>query len=225
MLHLFTHIPKTGGTSFKHSVIELNVAPERVYKFKGLRRFLLDSLSSYTFVDGHFPYGVHLFTRQKCIYYTILRDPIDHAISFYNFVRQCDYPNYKHPLLDQAKRLSFMEFTEKHANLQTRMLAGFPWNRILNSNSPRQLQIAMKHLEHKYCDFGFLHDLESFERKIAARFEWKCNPVYEQSKITRVRPKVQDLSREELKKLQTIQSLDLQLFSFAESLQARRSSD
>lgn len=218
MLHLFTHIPKTGGTSFKRSVIDLNFEEQNLYKFRGIKHFLSRPPQKDSFIDGHFSYGVHIFTFQKCVYYTILRQPVDHAISFYNFVKQCDYPGYKHPLLRDAQSLSLVEFTRKHANLQTRMLAGIPWERLLSPQNRLLLAVAKRHLKKKYFCFGFLENLEEFEQRVAGEFGWSCKPIYEQSKITRVRPRVDELDKDTLSQIEEIQKLDLELYKFATSI-------
>ena len=92
LLQVFVHIPKTGGTSFKKSCIVNNYKNSSIFNYRGLRHFALSSLRGVDFVDGHVGYGVHLMTHRKCEYFTLLRDPLDQAMSYYYFVRQCNYP-------------------------------------------------------------------------------------------------------------------------------------
>jgi hypothetical protein len=215
MLHLFTHVPKTGGTSFKRSVVDLNFAPPEIYRYHGLRSFALDRLPESAFVEGHYPYGLHWFTKQKCAYYAILRDPIDHAISHYHFVRQCDYPKYQHPQLLSAKRLDLVDFTRLHANMQTRMIAGFPWNRLAPNSAERLLRIAITNLTENYACFGVLEQIESFEQRVALINRWRYQPMYEKTKVTRNRPKANELSKVDFEALSEIQGLDVRLYAYA----------
>ena len=219
VLFVLTHIPKTDGTSFKRSVIDLNVNQDRVFKYSGIRSFLSNDMQDYDFVDGHCEFGIHRLSNRKVIYGVILREPIDHAISLYHFIQQSESATYQHPLLKATKEKSLFEFMHEYRNPQTKVVAGFPWNRLLPRTSSILLKLAMMHLSKCYQFVGTLDRIVDFEKAVAKSFNWRVQPVYETSKKAALRPKVDELSVVEQKGLRSALSLDIELFEYARSLE------
>ena len=220
---LFTHIPKTAGTSFKESVIYPNV--ERIRKFSGFKDLILNRRKDFDAMEGHYPYGVHYFIPAPVYYITILRKPLDHAISYYHFVKQCDYSNYKHPSLEDAKRYDLQTFytLPKYANMQTKFIAGFPFNRMgAVIGQKRLLAIAKKNLTKRYHSFGLLSQIDLYQEHVAKEFGWKNMSIVNQSKQTRSRPKEMELSASVRHAIEQSNALDFELYRFAEQAFNRR---
>jgi hypothetical protein len=97
------------------------------------------------------------------------------------------------------------------------MVAGFPWNRLLPTSTERLLRIAKKHLTKNYLCFGLLEQIETFQQKVASINGWKHQPVYEQTKITRNRPKVEDLPEADALALSEVQKFDIRLYAYAKT--------
>src|SRR5882724_3637635 len=93
-------------------VIIPNIAPDKILPFEGMRALLRDGRKPFDFLDGHYPYGIHRFGSGSTpiTYITILREPLDRAISNYYFVKQCDTADYQHPDLADVKRSDLGEF-------------------------------------------------------------------------------------------------------------------
>ena len=88
---VFLHIPKAGGTSFIDLLGRrfgpLDVLPVGREGSGSVTRSLADA-GRYPFVYGHFPYdAVNLFSRRPFLF-TVLRDPVERAISAFWFMKQ-----------------------------------------------------------------------------------------------------------------------------------------
>lgn len=224
-LIVFTHVPKTSGTSFRKSLIEPNFAPEEIFRYGGARDFVARCEPSHSFAWGHMPSGAHLLTRREVAYVTFLRDPVDRAVSYYYFVRDSDPRAYKHPERDRADALSLTEFYEqpRYRNWQTRFLAGLPYHYAYpRLSSPRFDQAMLRHaaanLRDRYACFGvqerFADSLALFQR----RFEWRRRDQVSRHKATGKRPELADLDASTRGALREANSLDQSLYELAVEL-------
>lgn len=86
----FTHIPKTAGTSIHKSVFVPNVSDAQRRSPRGVRELLMNR-SSFQYMGGHMPYGYHRFVPQakSPLYFVVLRNPIERAISHYYNIGSC----------------------------------------------------------------------------------------------------------------------------------------
>ncbi len=221
-LIIFTHIPKTSGTSFMRTVVEPNILSSSIYRYRRISDFIHDNLKQYTVVAGHVPYGLHHFTNRKVEYITFLRDPIDRAVSFYYFIKAADKNIYKHPLRDYADSVTLKEFYEnrKFQNQQTRFIAGFFSDRLypIVSHTTLEKQIlksAINNLKNNYTCFGILEEFEKSNAIFQKKFGWKKTVKVAPQKRTGKRPKISELDHETLQSLRQNNSLDLQLYEFA----------
>ena len=137
---------------------------------------------------GHFPYGVHhVLGKGPFHYLTILRDPVDRAVSFYNYVLLCEQGNpghpgdYRwHPALPDAKRYPIDQFyeLERYRNVQAKFTAGYLWDRPRDAapgwfrdvvaTDERLLRKATFNLTHRYWYYGFLERIDDAQEVIAS---------------------------------------------------------
>lgn len=226
MITIFTHIPKTSGTSFFTNLITANVPKEEIYQVRGLWRLFSEGLpKEKSVIVGHQPYGLHQFLPgQDVRYITWLREPVDRAVSFYYFVKNGDGIKYRHPLRECAESLSLADFCRLRQiqNMQTRYLAGIIYDRlydvmpeILRRNLV--LQPALKNLKEQYRVFGLLERLEESYSWFQKELDWPhridkgINPV----KVAQNRPAVSELDSRILEAIQGANELDIELYANA----------
>ena len=225
-LFIFTHIPKTSGTSLIKELAEPNLGSTKIARIGSFQRLMRGCKEDFNFISGHFPYGVHHFTHRDVKYITFLRDPIDRAVSFYYFVQQDgDNPKTRHPLCDYAESVSLKDFylDKQFHNLQTRYTAGLLFHKsytFLDSLGleNKVLERAISNLRNRYFFFGFLEEREESLQTLARKLKWNKGVKVSPQKKTRLRVKVNDLDNETLQVLKFANRLDQKLYDFAFSI-------
>lgn len=211
---IFTHIPKTAGTSFRKEVVEANCS--RFYHHKGsLAKGIVRIIKSNPdVVAGHFAFGIHKFLFSKYRYLSFFREPVDRAISHYYFIRQSKYPTYEHPKWKDCMNYPIEEIyaSRKLAdNLQTRFISGIRSNRNVSS---RDLYLAKKNLDEYYDVFGIQEYYSESVDIICKQYDWVKPKVDigSREKKTNTKSPVSEAIREKLKH---DHSFDLDLYNYA----------
>ena len=146
-LFVFLHIPKCGGTSLNAFLERLFKGAFRKYHPRFDEHSKLSPLEAQNTMclSSHVPYPLHKrytydlneggaqselhsFEKRKCLYFTVLRDPIERLISYYNFV--INWPIHHHyeklkdyPINDFFEYL-IMRGDPEIQNLMTKLLMG-----------------------------------------------------------------------------------------------------
>lgn len=140
---MLLHIEKTSATSIRKSVLEPNLSCRRVGSMRAALAERVragaggragpqgaDPVDCY---HGHVAHGFHHVVGIQPRYVTVLRDPVDRAVSFYYFVKDIERTDLfeRHPLRDYADSVTVAQFFEnpRFANVQTRRLAGIAYDR------------------------------------------------------------------------------------------------
>ena len=95
----FIHLPKNAGTTLI-SIIDNHFELEEICSTQlwwELTKISRKELLKYKFFRGHFIYGIYNFLPSKPAYITMLRHPVERAISIYEFWR-----NTSNKWLDKA---------------------------------------------------------------------------------------------------------------------------
>lgn len=221
-LIVFTHIPKTAGTFFQKKFIEANVPSDKCYTTAGLKQFIQKSSDNYQLFYGHLPYGVHLLTPRSVRYITLLREPIDRAISFYYSMKEVDIKIYKHPFREYADSLTLKDFYKNRnlQNVQTRFIAGLLSDKLY-PKLPSQyidnftLYLAQKNLVNYIYGISDRLDesIELFTKKLSWTYPIDMIPY----RKTKNRPTKDDLDQETIQILLKANALDIKLYEFAQN--------
>lgn len=242
---IFTHIPKTAGTSFLRVLLKDNVEESRICFFspgfgfpestvvRGFKGLLFSRATRFQFYSGHLPYGIHHCIRGRAHYITFLREPIDRTISNYCFVRQrAQNPDkFHHRYKDQFDRQSLIEVLASSwksrlnpfngalvDNLQTRFIAGIS-HYGYPMKSPKLLGAAKRNLEKNYLGFGIQDRFEESTTHLAKLLGYasEARPTGPRLKRTVVNRSdmLQGVSRSDLAEFN---GLDLELYDFAKDL-------
>ncbi len=97
MIIVFNHVPKTAGTSFFEQLIKPNFKNDEIKASNHSRKPNIILNNKIKLLHGHIPFSVPVMGINHIEHITLLRDPIERAISEYYFIRQCKYPTYEHP--------------------------------------------------------------------------------------------------------------------------------
>jgi hypothetical protein len=219
---VFTHIPKTSGTSFRKSLVEPNVPAELIYPYPGARRFLAERRRPRSFIWGHVPYGVHAALRREVRYVTFLRDPIDRAVSFYHFAKDSDPGEYVHPARADAEAYSLVDFfrLRRYQNWQARFVAGLSHHYLYPRLDAGAFDAevgrrAVAHLRDRYV-FGLQERFEDSLALLEGRLGWRGETTPDRHKRTGSRPLLESLDAATVAALREANHLDCELYRFAQ---------
>jgi hypothetical protein len=151
---VFLHIPKTAGRTFRSTLV-LNYPRSQTIHLDTLDRPLGDQMeriplerrSNARLLWGHMPYGAHEQMPHRCEYVTILREPIQRAISVYKYILRAPGHVLHGPVVDG--KINLEEYVESGMdegqtdNSQTRQLSG----RQFGALGPEALADAQNNLE------------------------------------------------------------------------------
>jgi hypothetical protein len=231
---IFIHIPKTAGSSFLSTLVKPNVPDDEFYQVPGgvldlLKPVERTAARRASFVYGHVPYGIHLYTHQPAQYITFLRHPLDRAVSWYYWIKDLQRIDLfrRHPLRNYADSVSIKEFYENrtHSNEQTRYLSGV-LSKKLYSFLPSQrldnwcLEKAKYHLRDFAC-FGLVEQFETSMSLFQKTFNWEERIQTPRRRKTRKRPsldEIRDVAPGTIAKLREHHQLDMELYRFAQDL-------
>jgi hypothetical protein len=220
---LFDHLPKTGGTAFR-TVLEELFGPENVTPHLEGRSeiWAVQRFSGTRLISGHFlsliPGNDRLFGRIRV---TLLRHPIDRAISEYFYWRHHAGEGGVADKLGQwAQKYEIGDFFKARQESDETGAVNFCANHFASrisrnlGDKQRTLALAMKSLK----SYGFIGIYEHLHDSVDMFcWQYRLPPVKEipRVNVTAARVRVADLDSRTFDRLVAMNDLDTQLYDFA----------
>jgi len=227
---IFSHIPKTAGTTLRTQLIRQYPADAvfsiedadwiaRNAEFAALPEAQRRRIRC---LIGHVPFGIDRLLPQGARYITMMRDPVDWTLSLFTVVREREM---RIPILAAAARQritleAFPAFLSEHglANLQTRFIAGEvaldamqpPYPPL----SPGSLEHARSHLDDAYVAVGLVERFDESALLMQRRCGWR-SLYYRYRNRTPGRRGADSLSDRLRAQIEACHDLDMRLYAEA----------
>lgn len=223
---IFVHIPKAAGTTL-NKILAHQYGLNRVFALKeGIEgRSLRDfqelpeaQRRKLKVVRGHFNFGLHDLLPQSSTYITLLRNPVDRALSHYYYVLK--FPtHYLHAQI-AGQQMSLKDYITSELSIeldnhQARMVAGGEAALVpFGQCSTQVLEVAKQHLQEQFAVVGTVERFDETLVLLKEVFGW-ATPFYTKANVTQNRPKRRSLSAEELDLITSRNQIDLELYDYA----------
>jgi hypothetical protein len=228
---IFLHIPKTAGTTLSY-ILEKQYEAEKTFTIddylnpdqggSSIEKFVklpFEYRKGIMLLKGHMPFGLHQMLPNPPIYLTILRNPVDRAISqYYHLLRQPDHYLYKTVTANKMTLEDFVcsRMSPELNNGQTRLLSGV--SPADAECSVEMLQQAMANLSSRIAVVGLCEMFDKTLMLIKNQLQWKRIPFYCRMNVSRNRPSREDITRRALKLIERENLFDCQLYKYAVKL-------
>ncbi len=228
---IFTHIPKTAGSTFL-SILYKNIGKENIlefgmskgkYSYKKYEQYLKSQFPPSKLYTGHVPFGTHIGVQEQSEYITFLREPTQRYISEYKDVTLIGN-TYNHILRPSGlnknmlydlkgctiEELIDFKYSESFSNLQTKYICNI--DNPLRSINNKDFDTARDNL-HNY--FSFIGITEYFDLSLMILkeiFQWD-NLSYTYTNESNKSPI--NLNDDTLLRINEINYYDKKLYDFA----------
>ncbi|HZS63307.1 MAG TPA: sulfotransferase family 2 domain-containing protein [Xanthobacteraceae bacterium] len=226
---IFTHVPKTAGTSLDYILIALAGARKipfyramgTIYgqyhgagkkeSWKDFERWPETALAQrQCFISGHLPHGAHRRVKRPYFYVTMLRDPVSRLVSQFRFGVQRGGWTESTPMAEVIERGGIAN------DLQTRQIAG-----IMDLTTPcnaDSLKQAIEHLRSEYTVVGLSSGFDETVKVLITLLGWP-EIAYGNRQVSEGKPSAQIVEQAEQAAKRYFAN-DLELYAAAKEIAA-----
>jgi len=242
LIHM--HIPKTAGTSLNSlvqhgfrndEVVDTTVIGAELRNGLGLatyescRQLLAsyapDDLRRVRYVSGHLPMGLHRAFDRSSKYFTVIRHPIDRAISSFFFLMQQNKPYLKDGRVLTLEEYAAIRCDVRLCNYQVRIVSGcseLVGERIgQGMHTPGtpvercHLEEAKRNIEEYFLAVAPLEHMTELALLLRRVYGWPMRRLLTEYKNrTRQRPRVHEVSRQVIKIIEECNLYDWELYEW-----------
>lgn len=225
---IFLHIPKTAGETLTailwrqygesgflevpdpHVVVEPGT---RDTSFASIKRLVGSNPSLFGLVYGHMPFGIHEAVTRPVRYFTMVRSPVERAVSHFHYVRR----EPRHRLHKQVveSRMTLHDYVtsgiaRELENGQTALLAGLEQG--ARSDDAIILDRALANIGASFEAVGLTEDFDRSVVLFKLALGWEKPVVYETLNATSGRLPVTAVHRETIDEIEARNLLDAALY-------------
>jgi hypothetical protein len=183
---LFSHVPKTGGTSF--GVVAKRFTPQASFVYAGELTLGNPNIEFITrFRDaplppllmGHFSYGVHRLIGTAPRYACVFRDPVQRVISLYRGMRNAPDSQNAEFFRENGSLKDWVAggISEQTNNHMTRICAGVSPDAGMIIRDRWFLECALSNLRRHYIVVGDFDRLDLFAAELGKILGWPATHI------------------------------------------------
>lgn len=171
-------------------------------------------------VAGHVPFGLHACLRQPSRYVSVVRDPVERALSAYHYLRNYPPGWWAAPMeaaTDAARNLSLEDFIRHNTsagviNGQTAFLAGAAFTEPVDRT---MLEHAKSNILERFATVGVTERLDESLVVMADALGWTGPLSLSRTNTNSLRPRQAEVDPETLAMIEDRNDLDRELYLFA----------
>jgi hypothetical protein len=222
---IFIHIPKAAGVTVQN-IINRQYQSSSIYKMDG--RLFYESMENFKvlpnsvkeeigILEGHMYFGMHNFLPQNSSYITLLRHPVDRAISSYFYI--LERPNHYLSQKVTSAKMNLLDFVSSGLsgeldNCQTRLISGIDTSEACSIEMYHQ---AKENLQNHFAVVGIVEEFDKSMILLKRVLNWKL-PLYTKRNVTKSRLSYDKIDQLTLDTIAKLNKFDLQLYDLAKSI-------